>query len=84
MNNSNTKDNKDKDTNITIVDTNEVIHYKGKRYKINEEKLNPHKNDNGRKDQILRDFIHCESKRDWDTISNRILNGMYWGWLNQI
>ena len=40
--------------------------------------------DEGRANQLLIDFLHCESKRDWGTIKNRITNGLIWGWLKEI
>jgi len=37
-----------------------------------------------RDEQVLRDFLHCEKKRDYQTIKNRITNGLMWGWLTEI
>ena len=34
--------------------------------------------------QILIDFKYCEEKRDYQTIENRITNGLQWGWLTEI
>ena len=39
--------------------------------------------DEGRAEQLLRDFEYCESKGDWMTIKNRIKNGLMWGWLKE-
>jgi len=36
------------------------------------------------KEQVIRDFLHCEEKRDWITIKNRIDNGLIWGWLKEV
>ena len=36
------------------------------------------------KEQVVRDFLHCEEKGDWNTIKNRITNGLMWGWLREI
>ena len=40
--------------------------------------------DEGRGEQLLRDFQYCESKGDWGTIKNRITNGLMWGWLKEM
>ena len=48
----------------------------GKTYEIIEEPQ--------RKEQILRDFLHCEETKDWTTIKNRITNGTMWGWLKEV
>ena len=37
-----------------------------------------------RYEQILVDFKYCEEKRDYQTIENRIINGLQWGWLTEI
>ena len=37
-----------------------------------------------RDEQILVDFKYCEEKRDYQTIENRIINGLQWGWLTEI
>jgi len=37
-----------------------------------------------RAEQLLKDFLHCEKKGDWETIKNRITNGTMWGWLKQL
>ncbi len=37
-----------------------------------------------RDEQILIDFLHCEKVRDYQTIKNRITNGLMWGWLTEI
>ena len=37
-----------------------------------------------RDEQILIDFLHCEKVRDYNTIENRITNGLMWGWLKKI
>ena len=62
---------------------NPIYTYKGKRYEI----LSQITNKDGdilRAEQLLRDFLYCESKGDWDTIKNRITNGTMWGWLKEI
>ena len=33
---------------------------------------------------VLRDFKHCEKIGDWNTINNRMTNGIKWGWLKII
>jgi uncharacterized protein YrzB (UPF0473 family) len=42
------------------------------------------KDEEGREEQILRDFKHCEQTNDYLTIKNRITNGTKWGWLIEI
>jgi len=48
--------------------------FRGKTYEILGE----------RKEQLLRDFQHCEEIRDYGTISNRIINGLKWNWLKEL
>jgi hypothetical protein len=50
--------------------------YKGKTYEIISEDVPPL--------QLLNDFKHCESIRDWVTINNRIIGGLTWGWLKEV
>lgn len=50
--------------------------FKGITYEIIEEPQ--------RREQLLRDFLWCEEKKDWTTIKNRIENGLLWGWLKEI
>ena len=59
-----------------------IYTYKGTQYQIVREKVD--KDDEGRAEQILRDFQHCESMGDWMTIKNRITNGLMWGWLREL
>lgn len=61
-----------------------VYQFKGKQYKIIEEKANNNGEDPLRAQQLLVDFKHCEEKKDWITIKNRITNGLMWGWLEEI
>jgi len=58
---------------------NPIYTYKGKRYKILSQITD--EDDEGRGEQLLRDFLYCESTRDWRTLKNRITNGLMWGWL---
>ena len=50
--------------------------FKGITYEIIEEPK--------RANQLLRDFLWCEEKKDWITIKNRITNGTMWGWLKEV
>jgi hypothetical protein len=50
--------------------------FKGITYEIIEEPQ--------RANQLLVDFLHCEEKKDWITIKNRITNGTMWGWLKEV
>jgi len=56
--------------------------YKGKTYEIIKEETD-REGDEGRGEQLLRDFEYCLEKRDWTTIKNRIINGTTWGWLKE-
>tara|TARA_B100001564_G_C20573640_1_gene639605 strand:+ start:460 stop:642 length:183 start_codon:yes stop_codon:yes gene_type:complete len=52
--------------------------FKGKTYEIIS-------NDNMRTpDDLLRDFKYCFEVRDYQTIKNRVTNGLRWGWLKEI
>ena len=61
---------------------NPKFQYKGLWYEILSEVADV--DDEGRAEQILRDFEYCESKGDWMTIKNRIKNGLMWGWLKEV
>ena len=62
---------------------NPKFQHKGLWYEILSE-VTDKDGDEGRGEQILRDFQYCESKGDWMTIKNRIKNGLKWGWLKEI
>jgi len=62
---------------------NPIYTYKGKSYEILSQQTN-RDGDERRAKQLLRDFLHCESVGDWRTISNRITNGLLFGWLKEI
>jgi hypothetical protein len=52
--------------------------FKGKTYEITS-------NDEYRSNEdLLRDFKYCLEVRDYQTIKNRITNGLKWGWMNEI
>lgn len=56
--------------------------FEGKTYNIvitDEGDRNEH-----RAQQIYDDFKYCESIGDWQTIKNRIQNGVHWGWMVEI
>ena len=53
-----------------------IYTHKGKGYRI--------QTDDGREEIILSDFLYCESIGDWDTIKNRMSNGLKWGWLVEV
>ena len=52
-----------------------IFEWRGKKYLIRDE---------DRGEQLLRDFHYCVSIGDWDTITNRIINGTKWGWLEEL
>jgi hypothetical protein len=56
--------------------------YRGKTYEILKEQTD-REGDEGRGEQILRDFEYCKEVRDWTTIKNRILGGTTHGWLKE-
>lgn len=58
------------------MDKKWIYTHKGIAYQIIEEPQ--------RSEQLLRDFLHCEKRGDWNTIKNRITNGLMWGWLTEI
>ena len=62
---------------------NPIYTYRGKGYQIISDIAN-RDGDSGRGEQLLRDFQWCEKIGDWDTIGNRITNGLKWGWLKEI
>ena len=62
---------------------NPIYTYKGIQYEILSS-ITDKDGDEGRANQLLRDFLHCESVGDWGTIKNRISNGLLWGWLKEI
>lgn len=56
--------------------------YKGKTYEIISEDEGEYNQQ--RKEIILRDFLLCEKSGDYNTIKNRMTNGIKWGWLKLI
>ena len=62
---------------------NPIYTYRGIQYEILSS-ITDKDGDNGRAEQLLRDFQWCEEKGDWNTITNRINNGLMWGWLKEI
>ena len=65
------------------MENNPIYTYRGKRYEILSSVTNED-GDDGRDQQLLIDFLHCERVGDWGTIKNRITNGLLWGWLKEI
>ena len=63
--------------------SNPIYEFGGKSYEILREEVESPSQPN-RAEGLLRDFLHCESIGDWGTISNRITNGLLWGWLKEI
>ena len=59
-----------------------IYTHKGKRYKILTH-ITDRYGDRGRGEQLLRDFLHCEEVGDWETIKNRMIGGLKWGWLEE-
>lgn len=51
-----------------------VYKYKGVEYEI----LDPNAQ------RILDDFLYCESIGEWQTIKNRMINGIKFEWLREI
>lgn len=56
--------------------------YKGKKYQI----IITDEGDRcrQREEQILKDFKYCEQTHDYNTINNRMTNGIKWKWLVEI
>ena len=63
--------------------SNPIYEFGGKSYEILREEVESPSQPN-RAEGLLIDFLHCESKGDWGTISNRITNGLLFGWLKEI
>ena len=61
---------------------NPIYTYRGKRYEILREECDSPSQPN-RAEGLLIDFLHCQEKGDWRTISNRITNGLMFGWLKE-
>ena len=70
----------DKRNNTTNTDL-VVYTFKGITYELVDNKRDERRN---WKEQIIRDFLHCEETKDWITIKNRISNGLMWGWLRKL
>ena len=62
---------------------NPIYIYKGTQYEIVRE-ITDRDGDEGRADQILIDFLHCEKVGDWNTIKNRMNGGLMWGWIREL
>lgn len=62
---------------------NPIYTYRGIKYEIIREECDspsqPHASE-----RLLEDFLHCQKGGDWNTIRNRITNGLMWGWLKEI
>ena len=71
-----TSDKRNNTTNTDLDSVRVVYTFKGITYEIIEEPK--------RANQLLRDFLWCEEKKDWITIKNRITNGTMWGWLKEV
>jgi len=59
-----------------------IYKYQGQSYEIlcdDEGEFNEQ-----RQQMILNDFLHCEKTGDWNTIKNRMTNGIKWGWLKEV
>tara|TARA_B100001093_G_scaffold471502_1_gene493831 strand:- start:608 stop:790 length:183 start_codon:yes stop_codon:yes gene_type:complete len=52
--------------------------FKGKEYQIISDDMHRTSED------LLRDFEHCLKVRDYQTIENRIIGGLMWGWMKEI
>ena len=61
---------------------NPIYTYRGKRYEILREECDSPSQPN-RAEGLLIDFLHCQKVGDWRTISNRITNGLMFGWLKE-
>ncbi len=35
-------------------------------------------------ESLLRDFEYCKEVGDYQTIKNRITNGLHWGWIKEL
>jgi len=61
-----------------------TFRFKNKEYQIVSEEskvgVPPHRPNK----DLLRDFEHCLKVRDYQTIKNRIIGGLHWGWMKEI
>ncbi len=58
--------------------------FKGKEYQIVPEESGVQTEPIRPAEDILRDFEYCMKVRDYQTIKNRITNGLHWGWMKEI
>lgn len=62
---------------VSVAKINNIYTYKGTEYIV----IGDSDKDTER---LIQDFKYCESIKDYNTIRNRIINGVKWGWLKQV
>ncbi len=58
--------------------------FKGKEYQIVPEESKVLTEPVRPAESLLRDFEYCKEVGDYQTIKNRITNGLHWGWIKEL
>ena len=58
--------------------------FKGKEYQIVPEESKVLTEPVRPAESLLRDFEYCKEVGDYQTIKNRITNGLRWGWIKEL
>ena len=58
--------------------------FKGKEYQIVPEESEVQTEPVRGAEDLLRDFEYCMKVRDYQTVKNRITNGLTWGWVKEL
>ena len=58
--------------------------FKGKEYQIVPEESTVLTEPVRPAESLLRDFEYCKEVGDYQTIKNRITNGLHWGWIKEL
>ena len=58
--------------------------FKGKEYQIVPEESEVQTEPVRPAESLLRDFEYCKEVGDYQTIKNRITNGLHWGWIKEL
>ena len=62
---------------VDVIKKNNTYTYKGTKYTV----IGESDDDTER---LIQDFKYCESIHDYNTIDNRITNGIKWGWMVKV
>ena len=61
-----------------------TFNFKGKEYQIVPEESKVLTEPVRPAESLLRDFEYCKEVGDYQTIKNRITNGLHWGWIKEL